>query len=357
MNVVKRLAALGAAALMVSGLAACSTGEDTKWVAKYGETTVPAGVYIDKLISSYTTIVSQLDAEVKDPLKEQIDGVNVSQKITEDAQQQLHEYIALERKFAEMGLTLSDADTAAIEQNVDQFWAYVGEIYQANGVSRESYVLSYLNGAKRSQIFQAIYGEGGTDAVPEQELKDKFYNDYAKILVIPATYNSGALAANSESGEDAQAKADESKKKASDLIDKYLEQAKAATTLEEMESVVYEAKKEITGNESLEKPASGESFTIFSRDSSPYTDEMTKAVFSASYGVPTKMETDTTMYLFVRYDISENVADFTAYRSSLVSALRSEAFSSQVAQWAGDLTDVAYNDAALKRYTPEKIKI
>ena len=107
MNVAKRLAALGAAVLMVSGLAACSTGEDTKWVAKYGETTVPAGVYIDKLISSYTTIVSQLDAEVKDPLKEQIDGVSVSQKITEDAQQQLHEYIAIERKFAEMGAALS----------------------------------------------------------------------------------------------------------------------------------------------------------------------------------------------------------------------------------------------------------
>ena len=68
-------------------------GEDTKWVAKYGAIIVPAGVYIDKLISSYTNIVSQLDAEVKDPLKEQIDGVSVSQKITEDAQQQLHEYI------------------------------------------------------------------------------------------------------------------------------------------------------------------------------------------------------------------------------------------------------------------------
>ena len=357
MNVAKRLAALGAAVLMVSGLAACSTGEDTKWVAKYGETTVPAGVYIDKLISSYTTIVSQLDAEVKDPLKEQIDGVSVSQKITEDAQQQLHEYIAIERKFAEMGLTVSDADTAAIEQNVDQFWAYVGETYQANGVSRESYVLSYLNGAKRSQIFQAIYGEGGTDAVPEQELKDKFYNDYAKILVIPATYNNSASSSSSESSGDAQAKADEAKQKASDLIDKYLEQAKAATTLEEMENVVYEAKKEITGNESLEKPASGESFTIFSRDSSPYTDEMTDAVFNASYGVPTKVETDTTIYLFVRYDISENEADFTAYRTSLVSALRSDAFSDQVAQWADSLSDVTYNDAALKRYTPEKIKI
>ena len=190
-----------------------------------------------------------------------------------------------------------------------------------------------------------------------KELKDKFYNDYAKILVIPATYNSSASSSSSESSGDAQAKADEAKQKASDLIDKYLEQAKAATTLEEMENVVYEAKKEITGNESLEKPASGESFTIFSRDSSPYTDEMTDAVFNASYGVPTKVETDTTIYLFVRYDISENEADFTAYRTSLVSALRSDAFSDQVAQWADSLSDVTYNDAALKRYTPEKIKI
>ena len=143
-----------------------------------------------------------------------------------------------------MGLTVSDADTAAIEQNVDQFWAYVGKHTRQTAYRANPHVSSHLNGAKRSQIFQAIYGEGGTDAVPEQELKDKFYNDYAKILVIPATYNSSASSSSSESSGDAQAKADEAKQKASDLIDKYLEQAKAATTLEEM-NAVHQAQKQI----------------------------------------------------------------------------------------------------------------
>ena len=85
MTTVKKIAALGLAVLMTASLAACSMGGDTKWAAKAGDLTVPAGVYINELITAYSDATVDLPSDVKDPLKEQVDGVTVSQKVAEEA--------------------------------------------------------------------------------------------------------------------------------------------------------------------------------------------------------------------------------------------------------------------------------
>ena len=191
MTTVKKIAALGLAVLMTASLAACSMGGDTKWAAKAGDLTVPAGVYINELITAYSDATVDLPSDVKDPLKEQVDGDTVSQKVTEEAKKGLDEYIAIEQKFGEMGLAMSELDRASVEQTAEQYWTgfRLEETYTANGVSRESFILAQENMVKKSMIFNAIYGEGGTDPVPEEELKTKFSTDYAKILLIPVSIN------------------------------------------------------------------------------------------------------------------------------------------------------------------------
>ena len=347
MTTVKKIAALGLAVLMTASLAACSMGGDTKWAAKAGDPTVPAGVYINELITAYSDATVDLPSDVKDPLKEQVDGVTVSQKVTEEAKKGLDEYIAIEQKFSEMGLTMSELDKASVEQTAEQYWTgfRLEETYTANGVSRESFILAQENMVKKSMIFNAIYGEGGTDPVPEEELKTKFSTDYAKILLIPVSINPA------EDTDEAKAKA---KEQASELINKYLERAKAG---EDMETLVYEARKELSGNQDLEKPEAGTSFTFVNRENSSYSQEVVDTIFAAPIGEPTVAESEDGMYLFVRYDVMENESDFAQRRAALVSALRGDAFDEQVSQWADSLTGVTYNDAALKRYTPEKLKV
>lgn len=134
-----------------------------------------------------------------------MDGVTVSQKVTEEAKKGLDEYIAIEQKFSEMGLTMSELDKASVEQTAEQYWTgfRLEETYTANGVSRESFILAQENMVKKSMIFNAIYGEGGTDPVPEEELKTKFSTDYAKILLIPVSINPA------EDTDEAKAKAKE----------------------------------------------------------------------------------------------------------------------------------------------------
>lgn len=67
MTTVKKIAALGLAVLMTASLAACSMGGDTKWAAKAGDLTVPAGVYINELITAYSDATVDLPSDVKDP--------------------------------------------------------------------------------------------------------------------------------------------------------------------------------------------------------------------------------------------------------------------------------------------------
>ena len=78
--------------------------------------------------------------------------------------------------------------------------------------------------------------------------------------------------------------------------------------------------------------------------------------FSAQVGEPVQVETDGGLYLFVRYDLEENPQDFEGYRDSILMALKREEFLAQVDEWAAALTGVTYNEEALGRYTPEKLK-
>ena len=291
--------------VITAGLSACTVGGNTSWVAKSGEMTVPAGIYIGELMNSYYTATADVAQDVKNPLQEQVDGVTVSQKISDDAKTALGQYIAVEKKFDELGLSLDENTTAAISQNVEAYWQYIGKSYQENGISKDSYLKLFTNDAKKSQIFMSIYGAGGTEEVPEAELKEKFASDFAKIIMIPLNFSSS---------DDAAVK-DEDTKKARELIDKYEKLAKDGGN---MEDLAYEAKKEVSNDpDSVQKPEPGTSYTFVNRNQSAYDEKVTEAIFNAKVGEPTRVETDSSIYLFVRYDLMENENDFTSRKAML----------------------------------------
>lgn len=345
MNFIKKSLAVSMAVVMAGSFAACSVGADTNWVAKSGELTVPAGIYIWEMMNQYYDAQAELGADVKDPLKQKIGDASVPEVITTAAKADLSGYVAVEKKFDELGLTMDEATKQGMAANAESYWGYIGASYEKNGISLDSYTKAFENDAKKTQIFQSIYGEGGTEPVAENLLKDKFLKDFAKIIVIPLNYSTS---------EDVAVKATNDKE-AQDLIEKYYQKMNAAGA--NIEDIVYEARKEVSKDDALEKPEAGTSYTFVSRDSSQYPDEVTTAVFAAKNGVPTKVEAKDGVYLFVRYDIAENEADFVSRKSTILQQLKSEEFNERVIAWGAALTDVTYNEAAFKRYTPQKLKM
>lgn len=348
MNIAKKAAAFALSALMVVGAGGCAMGENTKWAAKWENTTVPAGVYLNFMMNEYYNVTEKLtengEEAPADPLKEQVDGVSVPDAITAAARDTLIRYVGAERKFDEMGLTISPEEQALQDSMVDAYWSYLETLYTQNGISQESYKLVMGDSSKQQALFTAVYGEGGEREVPESELKAKFESDYAKILVIPLDFSKN---------EDEQAKK-EADEKTRAFIDKYYQRAKAG---EDMEDLVFEARQEAKPGEELTKPEPGTSYTFVNKESTSYADNVVESIFAAKNGEPTVVESDTTLYLFVRYDINENNDDFSSRRDALLTALKSDEFKDLLLEWGKSYSDTVYNEEAFKRYTADKLKL
>ena len=166
-----------------------------------------------------------------------------------------------------------------------------------------------------------------------------------KILVIPLYFSTS---------EDEEVRA-KNEKDTREMIQKYYEKAKAG---EDMEEVVFEAHKEASSDpDSLTKPEPGSSYTFVSKSNPQYDDTIVKAIFDAPLGEPTIAESETGMYMFVRYDINENPNDFESRKMNLTEQLRGEAYNELVKEWANTLSGVTFNEKAFSRYTPSKLKV
>lgn len=206
---IKKIAALGCAAAMVSSLTAC--GEKTTWGAVIDGVQIPAGVFIYYLdtanyeaqqkLNEQTDTSADISPEgaaaqssetVTLPLySSQIDGVDSKQWIYDRATELMQEYAAVEAKFDEYGLTLSDDDKQSAQVYLDQIWDYAGDYYTSMGVSENSYKSIFLNSSKKQKLFETIYSEGGERAVSDDEIKTYLDENYALINYIDVELKDG----------------------------------------------------------------------------------------------------------------------------------------------------------------------
>lgn len=206
---IKKIAALGCAAAMVSSLTAC--GEKTTWGAVIDGVQIPAGVFIYYLdtanyeaqqkLNEQTDTSADLSPEgaaaqssetVTLPLySSQIDGVDSKQWIYDRATELMQEYAAVEAKFDEYGLTLTDDDKQSAQVYLDQIWDYAGDYYTSMGVSENSYKSIFLNSSKKQKLFETIYSEGGEKAVSDDEIKTYLDENYALINYIDVELKDG----------------------------------------------------------------------------------------------------------------------------------------------------------------------
>lgn len=206
---IKKIAALGCAAAMLGSLTAC--GEKTTWGAVIDGVQIPAGVFIYYLdtanyeaqqkLGEQTDTSADLSPEgaaaqssetVTLPLySSQIDGVDSKQWIYDRATELMQEYAAVEAKFDEYGLTLSDDDKQSAQVYLDQIWDYAGDYYTSMGVSENSYKSIFLNSSKKQKLFETIYSEGGEKAVSDDEIKTYLDENYALINYIDVELKDG----------------------------------------------------------------------------------------------------------------------------------------------------------------------
>lgn len=182
MSRLKRITAGLTALAMSLSLTAC--GANTRTALTIDGYEVPAGVYIYYLSTAYSSAVSQLseenselDTTDKEAIKGQtLEGKDITTWIQDKATEMVTDFVATEKKFDELGLTLDADAKSSISQMKDYYWASSQENFEKNGISEESFTKILTSSYKSDEIFKYYYGVDGQEGVTEDELR-QYYID------------------------------------------------------------------------------------------------------------------------------------------------------------------------------------
>lgn len=178
----KRLLAGAAAVACAVSLSSC--GADTKWAARSGDTELRAGIYIYNLLNEYYAAMDHMTDTDTDVLNITIDDKPSREWILEKTKEDLKKYVAVENKFTELGMELSEDDKNTVDYIVNQMWPAYGTMMEGYGISEDSYRDCYTNSMKNDEIFLKYYGEDGITPVSDDEIKQYMTDNYARVNYI-----------------------------------------------------------------------------------------------------------------------------------------------------------------------------
>lgn len=183
------MAGISAIVLMAT---ATACGTDTKWALQYGEYEARAGIYLFYQMSAYSEAVSKLQED--NPDLDTTDTKNLKTQTVEDTpivtwiQEQTTEkvelYLQILKQFDELGLELEESELSSIDSISDTYWEYYSEYYTQNGIGEQSFRDINTYSYKMQKVFDYYYAEGGVEEVPEQDLKDYYEENNARVKYI-----------------------------------------------------------------------------------------------------------------------------------------------------------------------------
>ncbi len=213
-------------------LAATGCGESTSWIVKYGDKKVNAGVYIFYQTQAYNEAVTRLQEEdenldVSDEklLKsKKIEELSFTDWINEQATQNVRIHLAVEKRFKELGLEMDEESKANINSEADMMWAYYSDVYEQNGIGKESLKAIMKFNYMQDEVFNACYNTGGEFEYSDNDIKSYLEGNYARTKMIKLHLTDG----NSEELDD------EGKNKIKEMAQEYLERAEAGESFDDL---------------------------------------------------------------------------------------------------------------------------
>lgn len=211
-------AALTAAVLAAGTVTGCASSTDYSVTA--GGKKINAGVYINFILNEmtqqmYTMYYTGEITQFSECLEKQVEGKDFMTYVKDKALDDTKEFAAIQAKFDELGLTLSESDVQVIESSVSSAWGSQKDYYEYQGVSRESLQMCNELSYKKDTLFEYYYSEDGVEGITNDELQKYVNENYIR-------YKSVAIPKSSETDEEAKNKENEELKA---LWEKYATEA------------------------------------------------------------------------------------------------------------------------------------
>jgi hypothetical protein len=368
MKKLKIAAALTAAMMMFT---AC--GEDTRVAATINGAPIPAGVYIyEQMMNFYNAYSFQTeeDSAAGIPILEStVEGVPARQWIADETLKSVREFAAVDAQFEKLGLSyeidsygvpMDETISDSVERNWD---AGDSKTFMPLGISKESYKQIQLNYQKRTELFNYYYGEGGTLADTEEEIKKYLTDNNVRIDFIEMELKDGEGNLLKSDGK--------TERKA--MADDYLARAKSGEEFGEILGEYTDWYNELTGvttevaevqndeQASPEDEVLPTNEVVLTKDSQYPSAEVIAKAFELQEANPNFSEPQ---YFFIEAEngekywivkLSNLFSDPSYYelnRAATVSAMKSDEFEQLVDIWTRDQT-VVINEKAVERYKPD----
>ena len=130
--------------------------------------------------SSETTTTT----ETVDYLKEQVEGVSFVEWVETTAVEELSKMAAYRILCKENNLELEEDVKEQINSYVDYYYPNYEPMLTANGIGKNSYKEMELGYAYSDTYFKFLYGEGGSKAVPEADMKAVYDESYRTVFML-----------------------------------------------------------------------------------------------------------------------------------------------------------------------------
>jgi len=202
MKLIKRAAA--ALLSVCTALTCASCGENTATAMTIDGYDVRAGIYLYYVTTAYNDAIQVLSdggesfddcettADIRKIMKKvDIDEITAEEWIQNKAVEYCQTFVAIEKEFDALGLTLSGEDLANIENGVASSMSYFGEFFEDTGIGEQTVKDIVTSSYKESMLWDAYYGEGGSVGIKESELYDNFKNSHLRIKYIEMPLKDG----------------------------------------------------------------------------------------------------------------------------------------------------------------------
>lgn len=225
----KKIAAAGIASAIMGTCVGC--GSSTAYAFTIDGVQINAGMYIYYSYAAYSEAIStiqsqneELDTNDDKLVKEQfIDGVDTLTWIQNKAKDYCAEYVAVQKQCEELEITLTDEKITEVNDYVEQAWEANGKTFASNGISEESVKKILLNTYLTEDLFYHYYDIDGSEGVNEDEVKDYFIENNARVRYITFNLTDGSGDLLKEDGKEEMKK----------MVDGYLKAAQALNGDEE----------------------------------------------------------------------------------------------------------------------------
>lgn len=196
----KQTAALLISLMMIISMAGC--GKNTTWAMDIDGYQVKAGIYIYFSYNMYQEALSKIGGDSSEQSidtsdekaikKATIENKTVMQWVQDETVTRLKQFVANEKEFDKLGLSLTDDQKTEIQAYLDNYMdGDNGKLFKKNGISEDSIKAIITNSYKSEAVFKAYYGIDGSEGVTEQQLKDYYIENNARVKYIDVALKDG----------------------------------------------------------------------------------------------------------------------------------------------------------------------